>query len=130
MSSKRSLLLQIVAPCALALASVCSIAAPADHGMSHWMHVRYEAALLSFRQGRVSEAYGRFAALASAGHPAAARHALWMCENGSALFGRPWDCDPDDILAWSVLGGSDPQASLQRIHPGFGAASNRRSGRR
>lgn len=117
--------LLIGAFCATVLASACAIAAPADQGIPHWMKARYESALMSFRQGRVAEAYGRFAALASAGHPAAARHALWMCENGPAMFGRQWDCEPDEILAWAALAGSDPQAALERIHPGYSAASTR-----
>lgn len=118
-------ILHIGALCAWVLASHCASAGPADQGMPRWMKARYESALLSFRQARVAEAYGRFAALASAGHPAAARHALWMCENGPAMFGRQWDCEPDEILAWAALVGSDPQTTLERIHPGYGAASTR-----
>jgi hypothetical protein len=51
-------------------------------------------AVESFRAGRFAEAYGRFVALAEAGHPASARYALWMCEHGPALFGSDWDCGP------------------------------------
>lgn len=118
-------ILLISALCASVWASLCASAAPADQGTPRWMKARYESAVLSFRQARVSEAYGRFAALASAGHPAAARQALWMCENGPAMFGRQWDCEPDEILAWAALAGSEPQATLERIHPGYGAASTR-----
>ena len=59
-------------------------------------------ALDSFRRARFSEAYGRFIRLAEAGHPASARYALWMCENGPALFGVLWDCSPDDVEDWTL----------------------------
>jgi hypothetical protein len=60
-------------------------------------------AVESFRQGRVSEAYGRFVQLANAGHLPAARIALWMCEHGFELFGKDWDCTPDEVGDWAAL---------------------------
>ncbi|MBI5720463.1 MAG: hypothetical protein HZC37_22535 [Burkholderiales bacterium] len=62
-------------------------------------------ALDSFRRARFSEAYGRFIKLAEAGHPASARYAIWMCENGSALFGVPWDCAPQELEDWGQVAG-------------------------
>ena len=59
-------------------------------------------ALQSFQLGRYPEAYGRFVALANAGHPGAARQALWMCEHGPALFGRQWDCGPQQVTDWAA----------------------------
>jgi hypothetical protein len=59
-----------------------------------------------FRQGRFPEAYGRFIELANAGHPASARYALWMCEQGPALFGKEWDCAPHEIEDWARLSGA------------------------
>ncbi len=64
------------------------------------MHAR---AVELFRQARFSEAYGRFIELANAGHPASARYALWMCEQGPALFGKDWDCAPYEIDDWAWL---------------------------
>jgi hypothetical protein len=65
----------------------------------------HAAAVELFRQGRFPEAYGRFVELANAGHPASARYALWMCENGPALFGKDWDCAPHEIQDWAQLAG-------------------------
>ena len=69
------------------------------------MHAR---ALESFRQGRFPEAYGRFIDLANAGHPAAARYALWMCEHGLALFGKDWDCATQEAQDWARAAGVAP----------------------
>lgn len=66
------------------------------------MHAR---AVESFRQGRFPEAYGRFIDLANTGHPASARYALWMCEQGPALFGKDWDCAPHEAEEWARAAG-------------------------
>ncbi len=66
------------------------------------LHARAEHA---FQQGRFPEAYGRFVALADAGHPPAARRALWMCEHGLAHFGRDWDCAPHQVADWAAAAG-------------------------
>lgn len=60
----------------------------------------YARALESFRQGRFPDAYGRFATLANAGHPASALYALWMCDQGVPLFGSDWDCAPHEVETW------------------------------
>lgn len=65
----------------------------------------HNLAVQSFRQGRLAEAYGRFVALADAGHAASARQALWMCEHGSSLFGREWDCAPHQVADWAAAAG-------------------------
>ena len=62
-------------------------------------------ALDSFRQGRFPEAYGRFVELADAGHGASARFALLMCEHGPALFGKDWDCGPEQVQDWARAAG-------------------------
>lgn len=62
-------------------------------------------ALQAYRQGRFPEAYGRFVALADAGHAPAARQALWMCEHGLAQFGRDWDCAPHQVEDWAAAAG-------------------------
>ena len=76
----------------MALALISSVMPASAHAMqtrqathAERMHAR---ALESFRQGRFPEAYGQFIDLPNAGHPAAARYALWMCEHGLALFGK------------------------------------------
>jgi hypothetical protein len=78
-----------------------------------------------FRQGRFPEAYGRFIELANAGHPASARYALWMCEQGPALFGKEWDCAPHEVEDWARLAGvpvpsivAGPSPATRRVvHP-------------
>ncbi len=73
------------------------------------LHARAEHA---FQQGRFPEAYGRFVALADAGHAPAARRALWMCEHGLAHFGRDWDCAPHQVADWAAaVGLAAPNAS-------------------
>jgi hypothetical protein len=97
-------------------------AASAPRTYAERMHQR---ALESFRQGRFPEAYGRFIDLANAGHPASARYALWMCEQGPALFGKDWDCAPHEVEDWARWAGlavlqagesrpPDPGAQVQR----------------
>ena len=77
-----------------------AVAAPPSH--ADRLHAQ---AVESFRNGRFPEAYGRFLVLAEAGHPASARYALWMCEHGLELFGRDWDCTPDEIQTWARAAG-------------------------
>jgi len=66
------------------------------------LHAR---AVQAFQSGRFPEAYGRFVALADAGHAASASQALWMCEHGLAKFGRDWDCAPHQVADWAVAAG-------------------------
>jgi hypothetical protein len=103
------LLLGAAAPMSLPLH-----AAPNTHTLPDRLHAR---ALESFRQGRFPEAYGRFMGLANAGHPASARYALWMCENGLALFGKDWDCAPHEVEDWARAAGVAvlPIASAQAL---------------
>ncbi|MBL8325714.1 MAG: hypothetical protein JNJ89_12235 [Rubrivivax sp.] len=73
-------------------------------------------AVHSFRQGRFSEAYGRFIALAEGGHVASARYALWMCVNGPPLFGNDWDCAPHEAEAWARLAGVEAPRIVARTY--------------
>jgi hypothetical protein len=91
-----------VAACLAASAISCAAAAAPASRTATRLHA---AAVDSFREGRFAEAYGRFAALADAGHGPAARYALWMCEHGRALFGSDWDCGPDQLVEWSRAAG-------------------------
>lgn len=61
------------------------------------------SAVDSFRRARFSEAYGRFIALADAGHAPAAHMALWMYLNGPTLFDKDWDSTQDQLNAWAHL---------------------------
>jgi hypothetical protein len=65
----------------------------------------YAAAVDSFRGARYPEAFGRFVALADAGHAKSAGIALWMWQQGPELFGKDWDCSPDQLDDWSRLAG-------------------------
>ena len=95
-----------------------------------WMAARYAEALTSFRRARFPEAYGRFVALAEWGYAPAARHALWMCENGQELFGSPFDCAPHEIQTWALQAGGNPREALRRIYPGEVADATPSRGRR
>jgi hypothetical protein len=64
----------------------------------------HDKALDLFRRARFAAACGRFIELAEAGHAASARYALWICENGSPLFGTAWDCATHDVEEWRTLG--------------------------
>jgi hypothetical protein len=84
-------------------------------------------AVESFRLGRFPEAYGRFVQLANAGHPPAASMALWMCGQGPELFGKDWDCTPDEIADWAALAQVPVPPIGPRTYPitAPGAASGR-----
>jgi hypothetical protein len=94
----------IVMCCLLALASTPSEATPGGTYADR-AHTR---AVESFRVGRFPEAYGRFVALAEAGHAPSARYALWMCEQGPTLFGKDWDCSPQQVADWAKAAGVSP----------------------
>lgn len=74
----------------------------------------HHLAVDAFRQGRFPEAYGRFIKLANLGHPASARYALWMCDHGLALFGRDWDCGPDEVRDWAQTAAQPPARAAVR----------------
>lgn len=65
----------------------------------------YANAVASFQQARFSEAYGRFIALADAGHAPAAELALFMAQNSSTLFGNDWDVTQEQLTDWAALTG-------------------------
>jgi hypothetical protein len=83
------------------------------------LEVAHAQALDSFRRARFSEAYGRFIKLAEAGHAASARYAIWMCENGQALFGVPWDCAPQELEDWRAAA-AGPGRTGAALAPGRG----------
>jgi hypothetical protein len=74
-------------------------------------------AAASFRQARFSEAYGRFVALADAGHEPSARMALWMYQNDSMLFGKGWDSNQEQLTAWARLSGQPAPTMVASASP-------------
>ena len=63
---------------------------------------RYAAAKAAYRAGRMTEAYGRFVALANLGHAPSAEIALFMYEHGPDLFGKEWDLAPYQLENWPL----------------------------
>jgi hypothetical protein len=76
----------------------------------------HAAAVESFRQARFAEAYGRFMALADAGHAPSAGIALWMWQHGPDLFGKDWDCSGEQLEEWSRLAGVPTPPLLARSY--------------
>ncbi len=110
----------------LLLAMLSTGSAPASAAQPTYADRMHARALESFRAGRFPEAYGRFVELANLGHPASARYALWMCEQGLPLFAKDWDCLPDEAIAWAAAAREAPSRGV----PGTAAprpTSNRQS---
>lgn len=63
----------------------------------------YDDAVAAFRVGRYPTAYGRFAALADAGHVPSAQAALFMLRHGVLLFGSAWSASEDQATYWNAL---------------------------
>jgi hypothetical protein len=100
---------------ALVLGAATATAQPAAAGAAA---DRLQAdAVASFRQARYSEAYGRFAALADAGHAPSAARALWMYLNGPALFNKDWDSHQDQLDHWAALAGQPAPVQVARLYP-------------
>lgn len=74
-------------------------------------------ALASFRQARFPEAFGRFIALAEAGHAPSAEVALWMYLHGPSVFGREWDSTPEQLTAWAKLAGQSVHTMVAPSNP-------------
>ena len=85
---------------ALACHAPGALAQSATPRLSEQLHAN---AVGSFRQGRFSEAFGRFIALADAGHAPAAEMALWMYLHGPTVFGKDWDSSQEQLTAWAQL---------------------------
>lgn len=113
---RRSATLAALCASALAAAVAAVAAAPAVETTPRADRLHAQA-VESFRSGRYPEAYGRFVALADAGHGASARNALWMCLHGPTLFGRDWDCSPQQVEAWAAT--PDAQAPRPPTYPGI-----------
>lgn len=74
-------------------------------------------ALASFRQARFPEVYGRFIALADAGHAPEAELALWMYLHGPLVFGKEWDGAQEQLTAWAMLAGQPAPTMVAHIYP-------------
>jgi len=57
----------------------------------------------AFRERRFPAAYGRFAALADAGHAPSAEISLVMWRHGRDLFGSDWSATPLQLRRWTAL---------------------------
>lgn len=103
--------------CALLLAAICQppgAFAQSAPGAAERLHVN---AVASFRQARFPEAFGRFVALADAGHKPAAEMALWMYKHGPSLFGRDWDSTQDQLTSWAQLAGQPAPRMVAHVYP-------------
>ena len=78
------------------------------------LHAKAEA---SFQKGRFPDAYGRFIALADAGHAPAAEVTLFMYLHGTTLFRNDWDITQDQLTAWAALTGRPAPVLQARIYP-------------
>ena len=114
MSQRTTLLVSVSA---IALVAACI--AQAAQAQSVPLRDRLQAAnaVASFQQGRFSEAYGRFIALANAGHAPAAERALFMAQNSTDLFGKDWDVTQEELTAWSALVGRPAPVLQPRTYP-------------
>lgn len=57
----------------------------------------------ALREGRFPAAYGRFAALADAGHAPSAELSLVMWRHGQEVFGSAWSATPAQVRRWTAL---------------------------
>ena len=90
----------------LIVAVVAACFAPAAQAQPAPLRDTLQAdAVASFQQARFSEAYGRFIALADAGHAPAAELALFMARNATVVFGKDWDVTQEQLTAWAALTG-------------------------
>jgi hypothetical protein len=98
-------------------ALVAASFAPAALAQSVPMRDKLQAhAVASFQQARFSEAYGRFMALADAGHAPAAELALFMAQNSTAVFGKDWDVSQEQLTAWAALTGRPAPVLQARLY--------------
>lgn len=63
----------------------------------------FEYAVIAYKAGRTSEAFGQFQDLANRGDVDSARIALFMSAYGPLLYGKQWDVLPRDTAYWTSL---------------------------
>jgi hypothetical protein len=95
----------VIVLCLLVMAAqlAAAVAAEAATRSPLAQHERYAEAVQLFRQQRYAAAYGRFAAMADAGHLPSAQLALAMHAHGRELFGSDWSATPDQRRRWNTL---------------------------
>lgn len=86
-----------------ALCAVAAVAALATAGPTQARSRAFDEAVQQYRAGHLSDAFGRFFALASEGDADAARIALFMHQYGPVLYGRYWDAAPHEVARWQAL---------------------------
>ena len=64
---------------------------------------QYQAAVKSFRSGRMAEAFGQFIDLANRGDVDSARIALFLNAYGQTLYGKQWEAGAQDVAYWTML---------------------------
>lgn len=88
----------------LACAPFETAAATASPLTEHARRLHQEAALKDaatfYRAAKWGEAFDRMSALADAGHPEAARIALFMRIYGPQMYGRYWRVEPEQEQRW------------------------------
>ena len=102
---------------AAALIVTCLAPAAQAQSTSKRAEQLHTNAVASFQQARFPEAYGRFIALADAGHAPAAEMALFMARNAMAVFGKDWDVTQEQLTAWSALTGRPVPVLQARSYP-------------
>lgn len=109
---------------AVVLALLLSAAVPAAASMED----AFERATAQYRQGRYSDAYGRFLDLAGQGDPDAARIVLFMHAFGPPLYGSHWDLSTEQRDAFARQAASKKAREPLPFQPSWQAPS--RSGAR
>lgn len=84
-------------------AAATSMPTPLHESLTETRLAQYHLAHEAFRAGRFAAAYGRFAALADAGHAASAEVALMMWRHGPSLFNSAWSASPLQVQRWTAL---------------------------
>jgi hypothetical protein len=105
----------------LPLVLACAAAAPALAGEQD-----FRRAVESYRTGRLSDAYGRFLALAYEGDADAARIVLFLGQYGPLLHGKQWELTEDDAAFLKPLAGQRSAHLPPAVEPvGFDATGSR-----
>lgn len=100
-----------------ALSVMAAIAGFATAMPAHARSPAFTQAVQQYRAGHLSDAFGRFFALANDGDADAARIALFMHQYGPILYGRYWDAAPQEVAHWQALQGKPVVHSAPPFQP-------------
>ena len=89
-------------PAQPATASGASASVPATANTSS-SEATFALAMAQYKQGRWSDAYGRFSALADHDHVEASRIVLVMLRHGPEMYGTNWGASQPQIDRWMKL---------------------------